>query len=77
MKNKVSHGGILYHKCTNLIDVANLVGPNMMSADKAFKVKYWDSPPVGWLTWNWDVPKFSATNATTISYMNWLYLVGL
>lgn len=42
MESKVYHDTILYHKGTNIIDVANLVGPSMMSAGKIFKVKHWD-----------------------------------
>lgn len=40
MANKVYHDTVLYHKGTNIIDVANLVDPSMMSVGKVFKVKH-------------------------------------
>lgn len=41
----------------------------MINVGKAFGVKHWDPPPIGWLKWITKASKISVANGITISYV--------
>lgn len=69
MARNVFHDTILYSKNTNLNVSINIVGFNVVNAGKVFKVKYWDPLFVGWLEWNTDPCRITATHTTKINYV--------
>lgn len=46
LANKIFHETLLYHKRSDLIDVSSMSETNKTDAGKAFKVNYWDPPPI-------------------------------